>query len=241
MLFDKTFWFPEQFYRVHQTSLLLLLSWLYQKALKLKEVICRILPVFCPWAPGAASRRILQCKYVVLYCQKCRAFCICYNTCSFFFPLPAEKLWELLASWLPHCHEVRVERGEVYHEDAKKFAKIFGFLGFKSVKKISCWCLLWEGKRENGDLSHEPLSVKVNDESPFEKSLWIKSKPVFLRGALPANGGRLRSITGQCFGHILLTSVTQNDVLMQVSRIQTGSPFIGKSPNEVTGTQPSLA
>lgn len=131
-----------------------------------------------------------------------------------------------------------MENGEVYHEDAKKFAKIFVFLGFKSVEEISCWCLLWEGIRENGDPLHEPLSVKISDESPIEKSLWIKSKPVFLRVTLPANGGRLRSVTGQCFGHILLTSVTQNDVLMQVSRIQTGSPFIGKSPNEVTGRQP---
>lgn len=109
------------------------------------------------------------------------------------------------------------------------------------MKEISCWCLLWEGKIENGDPLHEPLSVEVSDESPFEKSLWIKSKPVFLGVTLPANGGRLRSVTGQCFGHILLTLVTQNDVLMQVSRIQTGSPFIGKSPNEVTGTLPSLA
>lgn len=107
----------------------------------------------------------------------------------------------------------------------------------KSVKEISCWYLLWEDVRDNGDLSPEPLSVKVSDESPIEKPL-IKSKPVFLRVALPANGGRLRSVTGQRFGHILPPLVTQNDVLMQVSRIQTGSPFIGKSPNEVTGTQP---
>lgn len=94
------------------------------------------------------------------------------------------------------------------------------------------------GQIENGDLSMRH-SVSW---SQWWKSYWkeprIKSKPVFLRVTLPANGGRLRSVTGHCFGHILLTLVTQNDVLMQVSRIRTGSPFIGKSPNEVTGKQP---
>lgn len=40
----------------------------------------------------------------------------------------------------------------------------------KTVKEISCWYLLWEDVRDNGDLSPEPLSVKVSDESPIEKA-----------------------------------------------------------------------
>lgn len=108
----------------------------------------------------------------------------------------------------------------------------------QSLRRRSAACVFCGKIWENGDLRVRH-SVSW---SQWWKSYWkeprIKWKPDFLRVTLPANGGRLRSVTGQRFGRILLTLVTQNDVLMQVSRIQTGNPFIGKSPNEVTGKQP---
>lgn len=163
--------------------------------------------------------------------------------CSFLSLLPAEELWESLASWFHGCPAAMMwgwTAGRVIVRMQSAAWNLQRFGGFwdswtKSVKEISHRCLLWADIRENGELH----SVSW---SQWWKSYWkeprIKSKPDFLRVTLPANGGRLRSVTGQRFGHILLTLVTQNDVLMQVSRIQTGSPFIGKSPNEVTGKQP---
>lgn len=64
------------------------------------------------------------------------SFCICYGTLFLPFSPPcrgALGVAGMVVSWVPHCHEARVESREAYHEDAKrclKFAKIFGFLGF---------------------------------------------------------------------------------------------------------------
>lgn len=184
--------------------------------------------------------------YANLYCQTCTVFASAPTPYSFPSPPPAVELWESLVSWFHGCPAAtrrgwRAGRAVVRVQSPAWDLQRFG--GFwhswtKSVKEISCRCLLWADIRESGDLRVR-RSVSW---SQWWKSYWkeprIKSKPDFLRVTLPANGGRLRSVTGQRFGHILLTLVTQNDVLMQVSRIQTGSPFIGKSPNEVTGKQP---
>lgn len=96
--------------------------------------------------------RILQCKSVVLYCQKCRTFASAITPRSFLFPLSAEELWELLASWLPHCHEVRVESGEVYHEDAKEICKDFWVSDIQVCERDQLLVSVVGVTGENGDL-----------------------------------------------------------------------------------------